>query len=316
MLEVLFFQNNPSPQETGTMEIDSEIHLQVQSLSKMLQELKDDSSKERSKLKRRIRDLEATIKENESKQPVACVCAKQQKRDGSLIDFIDQVPDTRKNIISSAKKFVTSGSKDADATWAAFLADREAVTSSKMKVISSTLEKVLETKKASKVMKYIINKKKRAIGRDKGTKARAFCIRKRYELGRIKKMQMDKTGREIASIKISDNLTISPTKVLVSSTSDKSVHAFFAENVPFLPNVMENPDSYSVKHAFVLPEKLIVAVVSTAFVNQSVLKHWLWFYKRCSETNTWVKDTGTLKICPNLIFCKHYSITKKGLILF
>ena len=152
--------------------------------------------------------------------------------------------------------------------WAAFLA--KAVTSSKMKVISCTLEKVLETKKASKVMKYRINKKKRAIGRDKGTKARAFCIRKRYELGRIKKMQMDKTGREIASIKISDNLTISPTKVLVSLTSDKSVHAFFAENVPFLPKVMENPNSYSVKHAFVLLEKLIIAVVSTAFVDQSV----------------------------------------------
>ena len=91
---------------------------------------------------------------------------------------------------------------------------------------------------------------------------------------------------------------ISPTKasVLVSSTSDKSVHAFFAENVPFLPKVMENPDSYSVKHAFVLPEKLIVAVVSTAFVNQSVHNHWLWFYKSCPETNTWVDDTGTLKI--------------------
>ena len=108
-------------------------------------------------------------------------------------------------------------------TWAAFLA--ETGTGSKMKVISYTLEKVLETKKASKVMKYRINKKKRAIGREKGTK----------------------TGREIASIKISDNLTISPTKVLVSLTSDKSVHAFFAENVPFLPKVMENPDSYSVK---------------------------------------------------------------------
>ena len=66
--------------------------------------------------------------------------------------------------------------------------------------------------------------------------------------------------------------------------------------MPFLPKVIENPDSYSVKHAFVLPEKLIVAVVSTAFVNQSVHKHWLWFYKRCPETNTWVKYTGTQKI--------------------
>ena len=112
----------------------------------------------------------------------------------------------------------------------------------------------------------------------------------------MKKMQMDETSRKVASVPISDNLLISPTKVRISSASDKSVHGFFKENVPFLPEVIEQPDRYSVKHAFILPEKLIVAVVSTALSNPSVRKHWFWFFKKCPETNNWVKDIGTLKI--------------------
>ena len=61
-------------------------------------------------------------------------------------------------------------------------------------------------------------------------------------------------------------MKVSPLKIKSNSDSDANARKYLKAQVPFLPTVDEYPDLFHVKHGFVNPEKLLIAIMSVAFV--------------------------------------------------
>ena len=230
-------------------------------------------------------------KEKKHKEEDNCICNKRQKL-GAIIPYDDMEPGSQRKLESVCRKFVVAGSKAVDKTWSKFLSNSVA---RKKACIEEALNVVFESKKGAKVMQHKIRKNKKQMSIDILTKTREWVQRKLHEIGRNKKKELDDTKSIIENIPLSSILKVSPLKIKSHSHSDANARRYLKAQVPFLPTVDEYPDLFHVKHGFVNPEKLLIAIMSVAFVTPELHKHWYWFFKK-DKHGSWFQQEDTVKV--------------------
>ena len=160
--------------------------------------------------------------------------------------------------------------------------------------IGHVFGQIIDTNKGKKVITKTVRKNKKRVSQEISTKARDFILRKVNDIGVNKKKTLDDSASSNLGLPISDSFKLSPMKVKANSHSDKKVHAFFKKEVECLPTVSVFPDKWSIRHAYIAPEKIIVAIITVCYVTQELHAHWCWFYKK-SEEGDWVPDVNHVK---------------------